>query len=113
MLPIKIELHTTSAPHKHRTSCQRTTKQNQKNPGTHQIKLRQSCRKYSTSKAGDSVAHLRIACRRQMLPIKHKLHTASTQHITLTHNNTKSKEPWNSPNEASSMLQEIQLQQGW
>jgi hypothetical protein len=29
------------------------------------------------------------------------------------HNNTKSTKPWNSPNEASSILQEIQLQQGW
>ena len=135
MLPNKHELHTTSTSLTHRTSCQRPTKQNQKYPGTYQIKRRQSCRKYNSSKAGDSgtyqiklrqscrkynsrkagdfVAPLRIACGRHMLPIKHKLHTASAPHITSTHNNTKSTKPWNSPKKESSILQEIQHHQGW
>ena len=118
MLPNKHELHTTSTSLTHRTSCQRPTKQNQKYPGTHQIKRRQSCRKYSTRKVQQTVRKvmvviLRIACRRHMLPIKHKLHTASTPHITSMHNNTKSTKPWNSPKKESSILQEIQHHQGW
>ena len=84
MLPIKHKLPTTSTSLTHRTSRQCTTTQNQKYTGTHQIKLRQSCRKYNSSRAGDSVAPLRIACRRHMLPIKHKFHTTSKNHARYT-----------------------------
>ncbi len=77
MLPTKHELHTASPNVANSTSYQRTTKQNQKYPGTHQIKRLQSCRKYNPSKAGDLVPRLRIVIRRHMLPTKHELHTAS------------------------------------
>ena len=73
----------------------KTTKQNQKYPGTHQIQSRESYRKYSTIKAGDFVVVLRIACRRHMLPIKHKLHTTSTNRVSRTSSQRHTKERQN------------------
>jgi hypothetical protein len=73
----------------------KTTKQNQKYPGTHQIQSRESYRKYSTIKAGDFVVVLRIACRRHMLPIKHKLHTTSTNRVRRTSSQRHTKERQN------------------
>ncbi len=84
MLLNKHELHTTSAPHTHRTSCQRPTKQNQKYPGTHQIKLRQCCRKYNSSKAGDFVPllppHADVTCYRSNTNFTQHPHRSRTAH---------------------------------
>jgi hypothetical protein len=84
---------------------------------THKNKLLQSCRKYRTIKAGDVVALLRITSRRQM-------QRRNTQHKQMQHPHRKRLkrhvhtlntifDNQNSPNEASSILQEIPHHPGW
>jgi hypothetical protein len=85
---------------------------------THQKKLRQSCRKYRTIKAGDLVVPLRMACRRQMQRrnTQHKLmqhpHRKRLKRHVHTPQNTMFDNQ-NSPNKGPSILQEIPHHQGW
>ena len=76
--------HATSTPHAPRTSHTHTTTQSLQASTTHQIKLRQSCRKYRAIKAGDVVVRLRMTRKRQILSRNKINQTTFAQHAPRT-----------------------------